>query len=50
MPKPQKGEAKGHYISRCIHYIVHREGKSRKEAIGKCYGMYEQYNWKGKKK
>lgn len=49
MPRPQKGEAKGHYISRCIRYVTHKEGKPQKEAVGKCYGMYEQYKKKGSK-
>lgn len=42
MPKPQKGESKDKYISRCIR-MVRREGTPAKEAAGKCFGMWRHY-------
>jgi hypothetical protein len=38
--KPRAGEDKSAFISRCIAY-VRNEGKSEREAAGKCYGMWE---------
>jgi hypothetical protein len=49
MPTVKKGEKKKNYISRCIP-IVMGEGKPQKEAIGKCYGLYDYFKKKKKKK
>jgi hypothetical protein len=38
---PSGGETKDEFISRCVPYVV-AEGKSQDEALGKCYGMWEQ--------
>lgn len=38
---PRAGESKDEYISRCVKYVIN-EGKSQDEALGKCYGMWEQ--------
>ena len=38
---PRSGESKEEYISRCVPYVLN-EGKSQDEALGKCYGMWEQ--------
>lgn len=48
MPKPKKSEKQSSYVSRCISYVMKKEGLSQKAAVGKCYGMYRYY--KGKKK
>jgi hypothetical protein len=40
--KPNSGEDKESYISRCIAY-VRNEGKSAEEAAGKCYGMWDSH-------
>ena len=42
MPKPKKGEKKNKYISRCIS-AVRQEGTKQKQAVGKCYGMWNTY-------
>ena len=38
--KPNPGESKNDYISRCIPYVLN-EGASQEQAAGKCYGMWE---------
>ena len=43
MPKPKKGEKKNKYISRCISAVRH-EGTKQKQAVGKCYGMWNTYS------
>jgi hypothetical protein len=42
MPKPKKKEKKNKYISRCISAVRH-EGTGQKQAVGKCYGMWDYY-------
>ena len=37
MPKPKKHERKNDYIRRCVHELVHVEGKKPKEAVAICY-------------
>jgi hypothetical protein len=39
MPEPKEGETEEAYISRCIRMVM-REGKTRTQAAGKCYGMW----------
>lgn len=41
MPKPKKNESKKAYIARCIEYCVKKEGLTKKQAAGKCYGMWK---------
>lgn len=41
MPKPQKNEKQNEYISRCVA-VVMKEGKTQKQALGQCYGMWQQ--------
>ncbi len=36
---PKKGEKEKDYISRCVS-ALRKEGKSQKEAVGQCYGMF----------
>ena len=38
---PRSGESKEDYIGRCVSYVM-KEGKTQDEALGKCYGMWEQ--------
>jgi hypothetical protein len=38
--KPNIGETKDEYISRCIPYVLN-EGASQEQAAGKCYGMWD---------
>ena len=42
MPKPNSGESQKAYISRCISYVMKKEGVSAKQAAGKCHGMWRQ--------
>ena len=42
--KPRKGESKDKFISRCISYIVKKEGKPQKQAVAICHNM-----WRNKK-
>jgi len=41
---PRKGESKDKFISRCISYIVKKEGKPQKQAVAICHNM-----WRNKK-
>lgn len=45
MPVPKPGEKQSDYISRCVEEVM-GEGKSREEALGKCYGMWKFYTEK----
>lgn len=42
--KPNPGEAKDEYISRCIGYVIN-EGATPEQAAGKCYGMWENRDY-----
>lgn len=42
--KPNPGETKDEYISRCIPYVLD-EGASQEQAAGKCYGMWENRDY-----
>lgn len=45
MPRPNPGEKRSDYISRCIKQVREEEpGKPTKEIVGKCYGMWETYS------
>ena len=43
MPKPRPNETKSEYMNRCVPYVM-KEGKTQEQAVGKCYGMWEQYH------
>jgi hypothetical protein len=38
VPKQRKGEKKADYVKRCVP-VVMKEGRTQKQALGKCYGM-----------
>lgn len=38
---PNAGETRDDFISRCVSYVM-KEGKTQDEALGQCYGMWEQ--------
>jgi len=41
MPSPpRQGESQSAFIGRCISYLIKREGKTRDQAAGQCYGMW----------
>lgn len=42
MPQPMKNEKRSEYIGRCVKEVM-SEGKSQKESLGRCYGMWEQH-------
>lgn len=42
MPEVHKGESGQAYIGRCIAHLIKKEGKTREQAFGKCYGMLRQ--------
>ena len=42
MPEVRKGESGQAYISRCISHLIEKEGKTREQAAGQCYGMLRQ--------
>lgn len=48
MPKPKKGEKQSDYVSRCVKYVMKKEGATQKQALGKCYGMFRHHKKKGK--
>jgi hypothetical protein len=41
MPEPREGEKQSDYIGRCVKQVM-GEGKSQKQALGQCYGMWRQ--------
>lgn len=45
MPTPRKGEKQSNFISRCIKYVVDKEGKNQEQAAAICYSI-----WKNKKR
>lgn len=47
MPEVKKGQSKNSFISECVQKVM-KEGKSQKEALGQCYGMWEQKKKKSK--
>jgi DNA-directed RNA polymerase subunit RPC12/RpoP len=46
MPKPRKHEKKNDFIRRCIHDLVHNEGKTSDQALGQCYGVWNEHTKK----
>ena len=44
--KPVKGEKKTKFISRCIRYLMKKEGKDHSQAAAICYSMWEERNKK----
>lgn len=46
MPKPLSNETKEEYISRCTKYVIDNEGVEQKQAVGKCYGLWDHFNKK----
>jgi hypothetical protein len=41
MPKVKKGEKRGHYVKRAVHKMVHEEGLTPQQAVGKAEGIYD---------
>lgn len=39
MPTVKKGESRSEYVARCVP-IAMKEGKTQRQAVGKCEGMY----------
>ena len=39
---PKKGETEREFISRCVSYIVSKEGKSKEQAAAICYSMWRE--------
>lgn len=48
MPEHKKGETRQQWMNRCIPYVRKHEGLTKKQAAGKCGGMYD--TWKKKQK
>ena len=42
MPEIRNGESSKNYISRCIAHLIKKEGKTKDQAAGQCYGMLRQ--------
>ena len=49
MPKVRRGEKRSEYVKRAVHEMVHKEGLSPRQAVGKAEGMFDQAK-KAKKK
>lgn len=45
MPNLKPGESKTDYISRCVKEVM-KEGATQEQALGKCYGMYNNFKKK----
>lgn len=41
MPTPRKGQKKSEFISQCVSKVT-KEGKTPEQALGQCYGMWDQ--------
>ncbi len=50
MPKPMKKEKRADYIHRAMKEMMGTEGMRQKQALGKAYGMWDEYMGAGKKK
>lgn len=42
MPEIKKGETQKEWIARCVPYLMEKEGKTRDQALGQCYGMWKR--------
>jgi len=42
MPEIKPGETEKEWIPRCVSYLRTKEGKTKEQALGKCYGMWKQ--------
>lgn len=49
MPKVEKGEPKQKFVNRCIPAVI-KEGKTREQAAGQCYGMYDYAQERARRK
>ena len=43
MPDIKPGESRQDYVARCVPYVIKKEGATQKQALGKCFGMYDHY-------
>jgi hypothetical protein len=43
LPTPTKGEAKNHFVSRCVRMVM-GEGKEQQAALGECFGIWRQHH------
>jgi len=50
MPEPIKNESQQSYISRCIDHLIDKEGKTKEQAAGQCYGMWEHLKKKARRR
>ena len=50
MPEPRTDERRKNYISRCIGYLISKEGKTKEQAAGQCDGMWKQMKKKARKR
>lgn len=46
MPEPKPNEEKQEFISRCIEYVMDKEGLDKDQAAGKCYGIWREHEKK----
>lgn len=49
MPTVKKGESRKSYLHRAIPMMMHEEGLTQEQAVGKAEGMYNS-KWKGPKR
>jgi len=43
MPSPpSEGEKESEFISRCVSYLVKKEGKPKEQAVAQCYSMWRK--------
>lgn len=43
MPEIEENESRKRYVSRCMKYVIEKEGLKKGHAYKKCNGMYDQY-------
>jgi len=47
MPKPELGEGRDHFATRCIPIVLEEHPElTNRQAAGRCYGIYDQHHGK----
>jgi hypothetical protein len=49
MPSVKKNEKRNHYVKRAVHEMVHSEGLTPEQAVGKAEGMFTHAKKKRKR-
>jgi len=50
MPAVRPKESRNDYVSRCVPYVMKEEGLTQEQAVGKCFGLYDQHRKAARKR